>query len=85
MTGDPAAADAALDALWADFFRLRAALATGVVAPAAALDTLRTLHRAAGATGSVHVPVFRAEVRGEITLVKGVPDRRPPGSDGSAR
>lgn len=64
------AADDALDLLWGDFFRLRAGLAAGTVDPAEALVAFRDLHRAAGATGSAHVPVFRAEVRGEISRVK---------------
>lgn len=70
MTGNRRTADDALDRLWGDFFRLRAGLTAGTVDPAEALVGFRDLHRAAGATGSAHVPVFRAEVRGEISRVK---------------
>ncbi len=93
MSRDPAAADGALDVLWAEFFRWRAAHVTGSADPAAALDVLRDLHRRAGATGSAHVPVFRAEVRGEISLIKAALSRtvdrggdpRPPGPGGPDR
>lgn len=69
MSTGRAAADDALDRLWGDFFRLRAAAGSGE--RTAVLAGLRALHAAAGATGSDHVPVFRAEVRGEIARLKG--------------
>ena len=65
-----AEADDALDVLWAAFFRLRAGVAAGATPPGDALARLRELHGAAGRTGSAHVPVFRAEVRGEILRIK---------------
>ncbi|WP_111766709.1 hypothetical protein [Nakamurella deserti] len=71
MTAAAAAADDALDRLWGDFFRLRAAVDSGMREPPEVLVELRALHAAAGTTGSSHVPVFRAEVRAEITRVKG--------------
>lgn len=63
---DPDDPDDALDRLWAQFFAVRAQVDDGRITPTAARRRWRTLHAAAGRTGSAHVPVFRAEVRGEI-------------------
>lgn len=74
MTAEPLRGedpDVVLDRCWASFFAVRADVAAGRIGPDAARVAYRELHAAGGRTGSAHVPVFRAEIRGEIARLNG--------------